>query len=144
MERFFILKNSTNTLEKKFRVIHGGYSPITLKKATERTTIDGEWDISQGGLYNRHEYVLKIRDVEEDADYGDVSDMREFFSYNNPSPSPGNPSNQLHFTDHFGNEWIVMLSGDFMPMPLSVVMEGEYAQYNIKISLIFLEQATPS
>jgi len=144
MERYFTLRDSTNTLDKRFRVIHGGWNPIMFKKQTEKTTLDGNYDVAQGGIYHRHEYIVKIRDDEPDMNYGNVEDLRTFFSYNEPNPSPGNPSNRLHFADHFGNQWIVMMAGDFIPQTLSVVMEGEYSSYNIKVVFLFLQPDTSS
>lgn len=135
--RYFILTNSTGSLSKKFRVIHGGYRPTKMKRQTVRQTLDGKLDISSGGIFDRHEYLIRVRETDPEPGFGTKDDLDTFFSYNNPN---GAPSNRIGFTDHFGNERIAVMDGDFTPVPVGVVMEGENAIYTMQAVFWLLPQ----
>ena len=137
--RYFTLANSTNTLIKRFRVLQSGYNPVIEKKGSVKTTLDGKWDISQGGIYTRHEYIIKVRFEEDDINFGTKDELLIFFKYNQPNPPPGTPSNRLTLTDHFGASWLVATQGETSPIPLGCMIDGIFAWYNMKLMFIFLQ-----
>lgn len=148
INRYFTLTNSISTLSKRFRVVLGGYNPRYEKKGSVRTTLDGKYDIAQGGVYVQHEYIIKVRQQEEDSDYGTKDDLLTFFSYNQPNPPPGpsgpdTPSNRLTMVDHEGTQHTVVIHGETSPQPLTVVLEGTTAWYNMKILFLFLQTGAP-
>lgn len=139
MEKYFILTNSTASLTKRFIVLHSGYSVIKEKSQAVKKTINGGLDVSVGGLFKRHEYMVRVREEESDTDYGTLADLDTFFSYNKPNPDVGIPSNLLTFTDHFGVGFYVYMAGDFAPMPLGILLEGVNSYFVVKIVLLVME-----
>lgn len=119
--RYFILTNSNNSLSKRFRVILNNYSTPLEKKGKVETTLDEELDVHRGGVYKRFDYTIKVRETEPETDYGDLEDLRTFFSYNDPN---GTPSDILQLEDHHGNIYNVATVGVFDPVPAGVVIEG--------------------
>lgn len=139
MEKYFILENSTDTLSKRFIVLHQGYATILEKSQSVKKTLNGGLDVSVGGLYTRHEYLVRLREEEADTEYGTKADLETFYSYNKPNPAPGNPSNRILFTDHFGVQNYVYMAGEFSPMPLGILLEGVNSYFVVKIVLLFIE-----
>ena len=135
--KYFTLTNSNSTLTKKFRVLHSGYEPILEKSQGVKKTLTGGWDISSGGIRERHEYLVRCseQDAEEGSGYGSLVDLKTFFSYNNPN---GTPSNRLTLTDHFGNSWLVVMNGDFAPKIMGAAVEGPHSYYIVKASFLFI------
>ena len=135
--RYFTLTASDNSLSKYFRVVQSGYNPTLEKKGAVRTTLNGNWDISQGGIYTRHEWIIKVRDQEDESGFGDLADLLTFFNYNQPNPISG-PSNKITMIDHYGVSRYVKIHGDTSPVPLGVALDGYFAWYNMKIILLYL------
>jgi len=133
---YITISNSDASLVKKFKVLQDSYAPVKEKSQTVRKTLDGKYDISSGGIFERHEYILRARGQDEDDDYGTKDDIDTFFSYNNPN---GTPSNKLTLTDHYGAVHLVMMAGDFIPRPLGVMMEGLNSVFVVKAVFLFLE-----
>jgi len=134
-EKYFILTNSNNTLSKRFRVLFEGYVPIIEKSQTIDKTLDGGLDVSMGGLYETHEYLVRVRYEETDSNYGTMDELKTFFSYNNPN---GTPSNVLILTTHFGVNYNVMMVGNFAEKLLGVMIDGIYSFYVIQCTFLFI------
>lgn len=135
--RYFTFTASDNSLSKNFRVVQSSYNPTYEKKGAVRTTLNGKWDISAGGIYLRHEYIVKVRDQEDETNMGTKDDLLTFFMYNQPNPVSG-PSSKITMIDHYGNWHYVKIHGDTSPIPLGVSLTGYFAWYNMKLILLFL------
>ena len=121
VDKYFTLTNSSVSLSKKFQVVLSGHK-ITLEKSqTIDKTLEGGLDVSMGGLYERYEYLVRVRHEEERAGYGTLADLKTFFSYNNPN---GSPSNVLTLVTHIGQEYSVFMVGSFSEQLLGVMVEG--------------------
>ena len=134
-EKYFILTNSNNTLSKRFRVLFEGYVPIIEKSQTIDKTLDGGLDVSMGGLYETHEYLVRVRYEETDSNYGTMDELKTFFSYNNPN---GTPSNVLILTTHLGVNYNVMMVGNFAEKLLGVMIDGIYSFYVVQCTFLFI------
>jgi len=134
-EKYFVLTNSNNTLSKRFRVLFEGYVPIIEKSQTIDKTLDGGLDVSMGGLYETHEYLVRVRYEETDSNYGTMDELKTFFSYNNPN---GTPSNVLILTTHLGVNYNVMMVGNFAEKLLGVMIDGIYSFYVIQCTFLFI------
>ena len=121
VEKYFTLTNSNGSLSKKFQVVLSGHKITLDKSQTVDKTLDGGLDISLGGLYERYEYLVRVRHEEERSGYGTLADLKTFFSYNNPN---GTPSNVLTLTTHIGQEYYVFMVGSFSEQLLGVMVEG--------------------
>ena len=134
-EKYFILTNSNTTLSKRFRVLFEGYVPTIEKSQTIDKTLDGGLDVSMGGLYETHEYLVRVRYEETVSNYGTMDELKTFFSYNNPN---GTPSNVLILTTHFGVNYNVMMVGNFAEKLLGVMIDGIYSFYVIQCTFLFI------
>lgn len=131
---YFVLVNSTNTVEKKFRVVLGGRRR-TLKKSTNvETTVNGELDISSGSIREIHQYIVKVRETEPETGYGNINDLEYFFRLNSPNASP---SMVLTLIDHFGNSHNAIMIGDFSDNLLGIMIEGATAWSTVETTYIF-------
>ena len=66
---YFVLTNSTGTLAKRFRVVMPGYE-ISLEKAQSiGHTLDGDIDVAMGDIHETHNYIIRVRQEEDDDDY---------------------------------------------------------------------------
>ena len=135
--KYFTLTNSDSSLSKKFRVLHSGWDPIREKSMSVKKTLDGGLDISSGGIRERHEYLVRVSELDPEAasGFGSKGDLDTFFSYNSPN---GTPSNRLTLTDHFGNSWIAVMAGDFAPKVMGASMEGVTSYFIVKCTFLFL------
>lgn len=143
--KYFTLTNSNMTLSRKFRVLHSSFDPIKEKSQTVRKTLNGQYDISVGGIFERHEYVIRVHATDPEAadGFGNKAELDTFFSYNNPNPVSG-PSDKLFFEDHFGVDWLVKVAGDFAPKLLGVSTTGVNAVYHVKVVFLMLQLIGPS
>jgi hypothetical protein len=132
---YFTLTDSVNTRSKKFAVILSGYTPVKRKSGGIQIDIDGGLDVSVGSIQQIHEYLIKVRDVEDRDGYGNKDDLDYFHSLNTPN---GTPSNVLLLTDHFGVDHYAVFPGDFSPQPLGVVIEGLNAYFVVRCTFYFL------
>jgi hypothetical protein len=138
--KYFVLTNSNDTLSKRFHVLFEGYNPTMEKSQTVDRTLDGGLDVSMGGLYEQHEYLVRVRHTEEEdeyeeSDWGTLEDLKTFFSYNNPN---GTPSNILVLTTHFGDDYDVLMVGSFAEKILGIEIEGIYSFYVIQCTFLFI------
>jgi hypothetical protein len=129
VNEYFTLTNSTGSLSKHFQVLLSGYRPVLEKSQTVEKTLDGNIDVSMGGLYRRDEYLVRVRQQETRDGYGDLEDLRTFFSYNNPN---GTPSNVLTLVTHNGEVFNVYMLGSFSEQLLGVMVEGVSAWYLVQ------------
>ena len=121
VDKFFTLTNSNASLSRKFQVLQSGYKPILEKSQTIDKTLDGNLDISMGGLYLRYEFLVRVRESETREGYGDVEDLKTFYFYNSPN---GVPSNIITMTMNNGEEFDVCMIGSFSEQYLGVMIEG--------------------
>jgi len=131
---YFILTNSNDSLIKKFRVVMPSYKRILEKSQSINKTIDGALDISQGAIYERHEYGIRVRESESEEGYGDIEDLETFYKYNNPN---GTPSDMMTLTDHFGVNHNAYFIGDYQNSLLGVMIEGGEAWSIVNAQFIF-------
>jgi hypothetical protein len=120
-------------------VAEGGYSPGLLKAQNEQRTIEATVDISQGGIYPQFIYQFKVYETLPGgvaSDYGTIHDLEYFFSLNNPN---GTPSDVITMTDHFGDLHDVIMMGNLIPQPLSVIISGDNALYFYKVEFHEIE-----
>ena len=139
--KWVTLSDSTASITKRFICIFPGYNPRKEKRETINTTIDGELDISRGGIYKTYSYVFRVRIDEPDSDYGDQEDLEYFYDLNNPN---GSPSDKLTLTDHYGNTWLVAMVGTYDPQVQTVYLDGAYAFALIPVELRVIERIEES
>lgn len=132
---YFSLTTSDGNLSKQFQVLLSGYKPNLEKSQTVDKTIDGGLDISMGGLYRRDEYLVRVRQEETREGYGDLEDLRTFFSLNNPN---GTPSNVITLVSHSGDAYNVVMLGSFSEQLLGVMVEGQSAWSLVQCVFQFL------
>lgn len=132
MANYITLENSNASLTKRFRVIFQGYKRVKSKPSDFDKTIGGKIDYAVGAALTRWEYIIKVRETEDVANYGDKDDLETFYDYNNPQ---GTPSNVITMTDHFGVNHNVLMLGNFAEQPLSVSITGTTAWYHVQCVL---------
>jgi hypothetical protein len=132
---YFTLMNSDGTLIRNFTVLQSGFSPAYEKSQTIEKTLDGNLDISLGGIYRRDEYVIKVREQEDREDFGTIDDLRTFFSYNDPN---GSPSNVITFITHREIAYNIIMTGNFQEQYLGFMLEGDQSWALVKCTFQFL------
>lgn len=142
VERYFTLTNSNTSLSKRFRVAINDFSRPFEKRGEVNTTVDAELDISRGGIYRTFNWTIMVRETEPDIDYGDIYDLQEFFSYNDPN---GTPSDILTLTTHEGDTFLVVIPPSiFDPVPIGIMIQGEDAWFYPKVKFQVLSAVIPS
>ena len=136
---YITLTDSAEQISKKFVVIFSGYEPLLDKVQTVNTTINGGLDAAFGGVYETHTYTIKIRETEPRAGYGSKADLESLFRLNNPN---GTPSTVITLTDHYGNYHEVLMVGQYLPTPLSIMIEGDQAWMIVKCTFRFIPVPT--
>jgi hypothetical protein len=133
---YFTLKTSSiGDTGKKFSVLQSGYSPMIYRTANVQPTIDGKIDVTMGAVFEKHEYVVKVRQTEDRSDYGSLSDLQTLYRLNNPNATP---SNVLKLTDHFGSDHNVVMMGEFTAQFVGTMIEGETAWAMVKCLFQFI------
>ena len=135
VNEYFTLTTSDIGLSKHFQVLLSGYKPNLEKSQTVDRTVDGALDISVGGLYRRDEYLVRVRQDETREGYGDLEDLRTFFSLNNPN---GTPSNVITLVTHTEQVYNVVMLGSFSEQLLGVMVEGPSAWSLVQCIFQFL------
>ena len=130
--KWITLCDSTFEVTKKFICIFPGYYPRMERKDTINTTLEGEYDISRGGVYKSFSYALRVRIEEDDDEYGNQNDLEYFYNLNNPN---GSPSDILTLIDHYENAWEVAMVGAYNPNASTIYLDGPYAFAIIPIEL---------
>lgn len=102
MSSYITLANYGGTLQKKFRVLSTGYSPVREKVGVIRTTVTGKVDNQCGPILGKWQYTLRVYETDptdptkSDGDtegYGTLEHLKMLFDYHTP------PDNKLLFTD---------------------------------------------
>jgi hypothetical protein len=99
------------------------------KTQTKSTTIGGGLDITMGGVYEIHDYVIRVSHDDQEAGYANYDTLEYLYRLNNPN---GTPSNVISFTDHYGNTFDAYLTGDFNDDLLGCEIEGEQAWWTVR------------
>jgi hypothetical protein len=121
---YFILRTSDEGIEKRFRVVLSGYANVLEKAQNIGRTIDGQLDISVGSVQQKYMFMVRVRETETEESHGTTADLEMFYRLNNPN---GTPSNLITFTNHLGQESIVVMIGDFNSQLQGVMIEGDTA-----------------
>ena len=138
---YFILRTSDAGIEKRFRVILSGYAKVLEKMQSINRTIDGSLDVATGSVQTKYMFLVRVRETETEEDYGDLADLEMFYSLNNPN---GTPSNLITFIDHFGNQHIVIMSGDFNSQLQGIMIEGDTAWSVVNCTFQIINQVEGS
>jgi hypothetical protein len=131
--KYFTLTDSNASHSKRFRVVADGFVDNLSKKQDIQTTVDGNLDISVGSIFRTWQFVIRVRETEEDGDYGDYDDLKRFYKYNNPN---GTPSNILTMVDHYGDTYNVVFTDTFQAKPFATTLEGTEAWYWINVTFL--------
>jgi len=121
------------TLSKRFRVIAEGYSDGALNKSQSiEQTVGGGLDASAGAIYKTWNPIIRVQHTEIDSNYGTLAELQQFYSYNDPG---GTPSDIITFVDHHGQNYNVIITGEFQKQVLGVMVEGTNAHYMVQLEL---------
>jgi hypothetical protein len=132
----YVPSSGSPAYSKRFPVVQGGYKPIKDKKINFQETIRGGLDVGVGSIYETYQYVIRVRAEEESPfELGTLSDLDYFYSLNNPAPTSGSPSNIIVLTDHYGLPHYGYFDGQFVPEPVTTIIEGIYAWFMVPIQL---------
>ena len=130
--KYISLEDSTASRNKKFVVVFPGYNPILDPHETIDTTLDGELDVQRGSVQEVINLTLRVA-IEEDAEgFGDQDDLKYFYKLRNPK---GSPSDKLTYINHYGQEYIVLMTGQYNPNIQTVYLDGPYAFALIPVTL---------
>jgi len=126
------LWDSTSGSGGYFRVIQTGRKRTLEKSQTKSTTIGGGLDITMGGVYETHDYIIRVGYDDPDAGYGNYAILEYLYRLNNPN---GSPSNVIKFTDHYGTLHDAYITGDFQDDLLGCDIEGQNAWWTVRLRL---------
>lgn len=130
--RKYIELFDSNGSGSAFRVVQGGFKPIKDKTGEINKTAGGGIDYAIGDIYEMFEYIIWLRDTEDEGTYGDRAELERIYALNNPN---GTPSNVITLKDHFENEHDCYMVGQQVPQPLSTIISGLYAWFYIPVKL---------
>jgi hypothetical protein len=116
-------------------VVQGGYKPTKDKKQNITETIQGGLDVAVGSMYEQHSYLIRLRQQEEDSNFGTKDDLDFFYSLMDPAPTSGSPGLLITLTDHYGATKHGYMDGQFTPEPVTTVLEGIYAWFMVPITI---------
>ena len=134
--KYFSLKTKDGLINKRFRVIEGGYGVLYQKGGGGRRTIEGGVDIHAGKVLDTYSFVVRLAHTEEDSNYGTLGDLVTLFKLDNPS-DPDKPC-ILVYTDHYGNVSEAYLSEEMAVSALVTIIEGIYAYFLIQVMIVIL------
>jgi hypothetical protein len=130
--KWVTLSDSIAGKTRRFICVFPGYDPMYDPKETIDTSLEGALDVQRGGVYKVFQYVFRVRVDEVNPDYGSQADLEYFYLLKNPR---GTPSDVLTLTDHYGNIWSVLLTGQYNPQAQTVYLDGPYAFALIPVTL---------
>ena len=131
---YAVLTNSDKSLSKKFVVLYEGYSHGQLMKGAQvNKTVGGGTDLQPSAVYRVWEPTIKVKETEELAGYGDLTDLETFYEYNDPDATP---SNVLTFRNHYQEEFQVMTIGELGKLVVTQKVEGANAIYYVRLTLM--------
>ena len=131
--RKYVRLLDSNGSGSAFRVVQGGYKPILEKTGEINKTAGGSFDHAVGDIYTSFQYIIWLRDTEDDVGYGDREELERVYGLNNPN---GTPSNVITLEDHFNNQYGCYMVGTHVPEPLTTTISGEYAWFYIPVQLM--------
>ncbi len=136
---YIILRSSNSSIDKKFKVLAQDYDDGTLEKAqSAKRTLGGGISMSLGGIYQSWNPMIRVRHTETQSGYGDLQDLIDLYSLNNPN---GTPSNQITFIDHHNVSRVVLIVGDLRKSVMGSEIEGEEAWSFVSVQLQELPNA---
>jgi hypothetical protein len=131
---YFTLISSGSGLVKNFRVILGGYKPRLMKSQEINKTIHGGLDISFGGVYEDHAYIVRVRETESESGFGSLGDLKTFFTYNTPTVGV------LTLVDHYKLVHQVVMIDSFEQDLIGVELVGLEAWYMVNCHFLFVPE----
>lgn len=129
---FIRLWDDTSGSGGKVRVIQSGRNRTLEKTQGRDTTIGGGLDITMGGVYEIHNYTIRVCHDDPIAGYISYEVLEYLYRLNNPN---GSPSNLIKFTDHYGVLHDAHLTGNFDDSLLGCSVEGETAWWIVKLKI---------
>jgi hypothetical protein len=139
---YFTLQTDTpGSTPLKFGVLLQGYEQIIEKKQNVQETIDGGLDVSYGGIYEQHTYVIRIREQENRPGYGSKADLEALYRLNNPNAVP---SPLFVLVDHFEKAHNVIMVGSFAPSPVGIMITGDQSWQTVKCIFKFIPETEGS
>lgn len=141
MAKYFTLTTSDNSKSKRFRVVFGGYANTFDKAQSIDKTIDGVLDVSVGSIHEKYLFSVRVREEEPNDgdlyadDWGTESDLKYFYSLNNPL---GSPSNHITFIDHYENTKTVVMVGDYNSQLQGIMTTGQTAWSIVNCSFLVI------
>jgi hypothetical protein len=129
---YIILQDSSGS-GGQFAVVQGYYKPILERNQTVNKTVAGSVDIAQGGIYEKHEYMLRCRESEDRSGYGTVQELERLWRLNNPN---GDPTDKITFIDHFSNTLTVVFVGEFSRNAITTILSGSGAWFFVPVILM--------
>ena len=130
---YFVLTTSDGSFEKRFKATR--FVPLEQKRQTTAQTAGGI-SIVSGTPLLIHQISVKTTDQVLDSTYGTIHDLKAFFRLNNPSATP---SSTITYTSFNGEQYYVKMMGDFVPQPLTTIVNGLNALFVCEISLSLIE-----
>jgi hypothetical protein len=121
-----------------FRVVHQTGFAETLDKGSDQIdrTIGGKPDVQITPITRTLNYTIRVRDTLDtldDANYGVLGDLQDYYTQNNPQ---GSPSNLIYLEDFRGVEVTGFLVGKFTPQPITTQIVGSDAIFFVPITFI--------
>jgi hypothetical protein len=129
---YVILQDSSGS-GGQFAVVQGGYKPLLERNQTVNRTAAGTPDVAQGGILERHEYMIRCRDEEDRAGYGTIHELERLWRFNNPN---GTPSDKITLIDHYSVSHTAVFIGEFPRSAISTILTGECAWFFIPVNLL--------
>ena len=139
--RYFTLTSSNSSITKRFRAVADGFVDDLDKIQDIQKTINGTLDVSIGSIFRAWNFVVRVRETEEDDNYGTYEDLKRFYKYNDPT---GTPSNVLTLVDHYGDTYSVIFAEKFQGKPFATTLEGTEAWYWVNTTFLCINAETES
>lgn len=136
MADYIVLTNSNASLSRRFKVLHGGYTPGLEKVGTRQISVTGKVDNQVGPVLRRWRYVLLVHETSPPTNYGTLANLKTFFNLNDPQATP---NNTIVLTDFDEANYSVYLIGALAERPVSYAISGTSARFEVEISM---EQTT--
>lgn len=122
------------TINKRFRIIVGGYKEQLVKAGEPLMAITGALDMYAGSVAEIFTCVTRVRHTEVDSDYGTRADLLSLFKLTNPNHAT--TPNRLTITDHFGTTFYGYLFGEMAGEPLTSIIIGTNGWFMYQFMLI--------
>jgi hypothetical protein len=115
-----------------FAVIGGGYHPNQERAQTIERTVGGTLDVAQGANFKVHQMLIRCRESEDRAGYGNYAELIRLWELNNPK---GSTTDRITYIDHYGTTHYAYFDGTFAPEAVTTVLEGENAIFFVPVKL---------